>query len=504
MHSNAAPLSPRRRRNTDVQRGGREGRAPAASDGSSGVRHSKTCAASTISRGPSRPQEQVSSPDGAQVTSPGHVSPRQPHSPGPATDRGQAMDVNDQRHMQLSVFKSGPKKSGAKQRHKQRRAAASSPRPDSTRNHRSPQPITANKAAANELLSNVSSPSEAAPSAGAVLSSPSGNVGSSSPTESPHLADTHVTSPPAPAEDVVSPTKQSGRRRRESDKERNKHEVRTSAAPRSGPASSSKAAKATGRFAVPGFLEVPAAKTSQGAAEQITSAPLSSDERQSRDEPEKRGRADAGNDLMSPPTEGSPEAMGETVPTKSTLKGPVRRVSIWGEDFRKGSGSGQEEARNAMKKWRLSRASFKDPMATEDIGTSRTTRSTIASIMARMNRKMSMRSTVDTTARSFIPEHKSTLFMASVVFMAILCSVTAATLLFFVTRSDPAAQVACRASEAPPTSARAARIAFLTDQKSRTVRGLSEMSADFCSHKRKKLADYGCVKKMRSAYKAML
>ncbi|XP_054926312.1 uncharacterized protein [Dermacentor andersoni] len=354
------------------------------------------------------------------------------------------MDVNDQRHMQLSVSKSGPKKSGAKQRHKQRRVAASSPRPDSTRNHRSPQPITANKAAANELLSDASSPPQAAPSAGAVLSSPSENVGSSSPTESPHLADTHVTSPPAPAEDVASPTKQSGRRRRGSDKDRNKHEVRTSAAPRSGPASSSKAAKATGRFAAPGFFEVPAAKTSQGAAEQITSAPLSSDERQSRDEPEKRRRADAGNDLMSPPTQGLPEAMGETVPTKSTLKGPVRRVSIWGGDFRKESGSGQEEARNAMKKRRLSRASFKDPMATEDIGTSRTTRSSMASIIARMNRKMSMRSTLDTTARSFIPEDKSTLFMASVVFMAILCSVTAAALLFFVTRSDPAAQVACR------------------------------------------------------------
>lgn len=137
--------------------------------------------------------------------------------------------------------------------------------------------------------------------------------------------------------------------------------------------------------------------------------------------------------------------MAETVPTKSALKGSMRRVSIWGEDFGKESDSGQVGARNAMKKRRLSRASFKDPMATEDIGTSRTTRSTIASALARMTRKMSLRSTVmDSSARSLLPEEKSTLFMVSVAFAAILCSVIAAVLLLVVSRSDPAAQVACR------------------------------------------------------------
>lgn len=255
---------------------------------------------------------------------------------------------------------------------------------------RSPQPMSPSSAA-NELLSNACSLPQTVPSPGAVLSSPSENVGSPSPADSPHLGDTHLTSPPAAAENVASPTKQSGRRRRGSVKDHIKHEVRSSTAPRCVPASNSKATEATGRIAVPGSLEVLAAKQSQGAAEQVTSAPLSRDERQSRDKPGKRRRADAGNNVMSPPTQGSREAMAETVPTKSALKGSMRRVSIWGEDFGKESDSGQVGARNAMKKRRLSRASFKDPMATEDIGTSRTTRSTIASALARMTRKMSLR-----------------------------------------------------------------------------------------------------------------
>ncbi|KAL1415350.1 hypothetical protein MTO96_029498 [Rhipicephalus appendiculatus] len=318
---------------------------------------------------------------------------RAPNNP---QEQASTTDAKDQRRTQQT--KSGRKKNAAKQRQKlhKARSDAGPPSADTSRNLRSPQLMSpsfaANKGAADPLLSSdPSSPPEAPGSTGTIVASP-------------HQVTGNVRSPNA-----LRPT----------------------------PTSSSKVTAAAGKIAVPS--EPPAAKTSPGAAENVTAAPLSSEENESPEKQEEGRGAGTGNDVVSPPTPVPAEALGEAARiAKSIAKGAVRRVSIWGRDSKK-DGDSDQDAGKAVKKRRQSRNSL-----AEDPGTSRTTRSTLASTFGRVARKMSSRSTaLDISARSLL-EEKSTLFMVSVASMAIICSVVAAVLLLLVSRSDPASKVACR------------------------------------------------------------